>query len=81
MFGYTFRIRQKLISYDNLDAITTSTMYDTFKGVFLPLTFHFKFKTLNPHSVNESYLRLFRLPINLFKRYRRPAFDDKVTFV
>jgi hypothetical protein len=78
--SYTLRLRHKFLTYDVFDILTSATMYDTHKGVFLPLSIHINFGTLNPHALNEGYLHMFRLPISLYKRRFRPAFDDKISF-
>lgn len=78
--SYTLRLRHKFLTYDVFDILTSATMYDTHKGVFLPLSIHINFRTLNPHALNEGYLHMFRLPISLYKRRFRPAFDDKISF-
>ncbi len=79
-FSYTLRLRHKFLTYDVFDILTSAAMYDTHKGVFLPLSIHINFKVLNTHAINEGYLHMFRLPISLYKRRYRPAFDDKVSF-
>lgn len=79
-FSYTLRLRHKFLSYDVFDILTSASMYDTHKGVFLPLSIHFNFTELNSHLINEGYLHIFRLPISLYKRRYRPAFDDKISF-
>ena len=78
--NYTLRIRQKLGIFIEFDNLVEANMYDTFRGVYLPLTIHFKFNTQYPQIWNENYLRMLKLPLNLYKFKFRPAFDDAVTF-
>ena len=54
-------------------------MYDTHKGVFLPLEINFQLNSKS-HLNNETTLRALHLPINLYKRRMRPAYDDAVKF-
>jgi hypothetical protein len=55
-------------------------MYDNYKGVYLPLTVHINLCNKYMHSINEWYFRMSRLPINMYKRKFRPAFDDIISF-
>ncbi len=79
-FSYTLRVRQKFSYYDEFDDLISNQMYDSYKGVFLPLNININFNNSKSHINNETYLRLIHLPINLFKRHPRPAFDDSVKF-
>jgi len=78
--SYTLRIRQKFSYYDEFDDLISNQMYDNYKGIFLPLNININFNNSISHINNEIYLRLVHLPINLFKRRARPAFDDSVKF-
>ena len=55
-------------------------MYNNHKGIFLPMSIHLVFNKSMNHVQNENYLRMLRLPVNLFNRRSRPAFDDVATF-
>jgi len=79
--SYTIRIRQKLGYFDDFIGFIEASMYDTHRGVYLPLTTHLIFSSCSPHTWNEGYLRLLKIPVNLFKRNLRPAFDDAVSFL
>lgn len=79
-FSYTLRIRQKFSYYDEFDDLINNQMYDSYKGIFLPLNININFNNSFSHINNEIYLRLIHLPINMFKRRPRPAFDDSVKF-
>jgi hypothetical protein len=78
---YSLRIRQKLTNIEEFSDIIENSMYDTHKGIYLPLTLHFKLSQIISNTKFELYLRMIRLPINLFKRMKRPAFDDKIVLV
>ncbi len=78
--AYTLRIRHKFLTYDNFDNLTTATMFDTYRGVYLPLSIHIVVNKNHSQSYNEMCLRLYRLPINIYKKRYRPAFDDAISF-
>jgi hypothetical protein len=78
--SYALRIRQKFMYYDQFEDLITNQMHDSYRGVFLPLNVSVIFATPQPHSINEICLRSMHLPVSLFKRNPRPAFDDPVSF-
>ena len=78
--SYTLRIRHKFNSLDDFDDLVDPIMHDSHKGIFLPLTIHFIYNKLFSHAFNENFFRMLRVPICLFRRRFRPAFDDHVTF-
>jgi hypothetical protein len=80
LMSHTLRIRQKFTIIDSFEDLIENVMYDTNKGIYLPLTLHFNLKNAAKSSVVETYLRMLQLPISLFLRKPRPAFDDKVVF-
>ena len=55
-------------------------MFDTHRGVYLPLSIHIELTKSDSQNYNEMCLRLCRLPINIYKKHYRPAFDDAVSF-
>jgi len=79
-FSYTLRLRQKFNYYDEFEDLLSNQMYDSYRGVFLPLNININFNNSTSHTNNEIYLRSVHLPVNLFKRRPRPAFDDSVKF-
>lgn len=78
--SYTLRIRQKFTYYDEFDDLISNQMYDSYKGIFLPLNINLNFNNSTSHINNEIFLRLIHLPVIMFKRRARPAFDDSVKF-
>jgi len=74
--AYTFRFREKLTMVEDFDDLVESIMYDTHKGIYLPITMHLLFNKTMPHFFNETYLRMLRIPLTMHKRRPRPAFDD-----
>jgi len=79
-YSYTFRIRQKFTYFDEINDLISNQMYDSHKGIFLPLNFNLQLKDSFSHSNNEIYMRLVHFPISLFKRRPRPAYDDSIKF-
>lgn len=77
---FTLRLRQKFITVEEFEEILESNMYESHKGIYLPLTLHFHLVKQVTPSTLEIYLRMLRLPINLHRRKPRPAYDDKVVF-
>ena len=75
---YNLRVRQKLTNIEEFSDLIENAMYDTHKGIYLPLTLNFKLSQVVSNFNCELYLRMLRLPVNLFKRSKRPAFDDKI---
>lgn len=65
----------------DFEELVSSTMYDTHRGIFLPLSAHFNFNDFVGHQVNEQYLRMLRLPFNFYSKRKAPAFDDPATFL
>jgi len=78
--NYTLRIKQKLGSFNEFSDLVENSMYDTHRGVYLPLTIHFIFSTQSSQFLNESYFRMLKFPINFYRRKSRPAFDDAIGF-
>jgi hypothetical protein len=79
--AFTLRFRQKFTIVDEFEDILDSNLYDTHKGVYLPLTLHLKLVTPVKPALLEMYLRMLRLPVTLHRRKPRPAYDDRVVFV
>lgn len=77
---YSLRLRHKLGSFDDFNDLISTVMHDSYKGIFLPLTAHFQLNQKSSHMRNETYLRMLRLPVTMYKRHMKPAFDDKVVF-
>jgi hypothetical protein len=78
--SYALRIRDKLsINLEYIDLIE-NIMYDTHKGIYLPLTVHFILANVFSNCNNETYLRMLRVPASLYHRRPRPAFDDRPAF-
>lgn len=78
---YTLRVRQKLTVVEDFEDLVENSMRDSHKGVYLPLSVNFKLSSPATSSTLETYLRMLRIPVSLFRRKKRPAFDDKVVFV
>lgn len=78
--SYTLRIRQRFTYYDEFEDLISNQMHEGHKGVFLPLDININFTGSQSHVSNEIYLRLIHLPVSMFKRKLRPAFDDSVSF-
>lgn len=66
--------------YDDFSDLIEPIMHDTHRGAFLPLAVNFVFQGVLPHADQESYLRMLRLPVSMFRRRFKPAFDDRVLF-
>lgn len=79
VYDISMRVREKLTGFTFSDLVEP-IMLDTHRGIFLPLSLHFKFENKISYTSVESYLRAFRLPLSFFKRHKRPAFDDKISF-
>jgi hypothetical protein len=76
----TLRVRQKFTIVEEFEEILENNFYDVHKGVYLPLTLHFCLAAAIPPALLETYLRMLRLPIQLYRRKPRPAYDDKIVF-
>jgi hypothetical protein len=76
---FNLRIRQRFYGVEEFKDLIEPSMYDMYKGIYLPLSLHFQLSKIISNISSEIYLRMLRLPINLFKRIKRPAFDDKVS--
>lgn len=79
--NYTIRLKQKFTPLVDFEELVSPSMYDTHKGIFLPLSAHFNFRNSAGHQVSEQYLRMLRLPFNFYSRRKTPAFDDPATFL
>jgi hypothetical protein len=79
--NYSLRIRQKLFDFGDFGDLLEQVMYDTHRGVFLPLQIHFLLQRTKSYMLNESYLRMARIPFHFYKRRCRPAFDDPTSFI
>lgn len=77
---YNLRIRQKFTLIPEHQDLIESSMHDSHKGIYLPLTINFQLSKFHTNYENEIYFRMLRLPISLFKRKAKPAFDDKISF-
>jgi hypothetical protein len=78
--NYSLRVRQKLFDFDDFGDLIEPIMYDSHRGIFLPLQFHFLFWVIKSYTLNESFLRIARVPLSFYRRKCRPAFDDPVSF-
>jgi len=77
IYGFGIRIRQKFSIVQEFSDLIDAQMYDTYKGIYLPLTLHFQLSRLTSFFEAETYFRMQQLPVNFFRRTKRPAFDDK----
>jgi len=75
--NYTLRVRQKFNIIEDFYDLVAPVMHDTHKGYYLPLTIHLKLRKDSSHFNNETYLRMLRLPILMYRRKARLVFDDK----
>ena len=79
--SYTVRLKQKFTPLVEFEELVSSAMYDTHKGIFLPLSVHLNFINRVGHQVGEQYLRMLRLPFTFYSKRKAPAFDDPATFL
>jgi len=75
--NYSLRVRQKFALNPEFEDLVENFMYDTHRGIYLPLTVHFKLKNSTSSFIDEIYLRMLRIPFSLYSRRARPAFDDR----
>jgi hypothetical protein len=75
--NYMLRVRQKFTPLLDFETLVDQAMFESHKGVYLPLTAHFGFLSSDPY-INEQYLRVFRLPFNFYVKRQVPAFDDPI---
>jgi len=78
--SYTIRFRQGLSFVEDFNEIIELSMYETHRGIYLPVTLHFKFNQICSAFFIETYIRMLGMPSILYKRKPRPAFDDAVIF-
>jgi len=78
--SYTLRLRYKMQDFDDFVDLLEPVMYDSHRGMFLPLAVHFNWSRPSSYTIGEAYFRMLRLPISMFTRRFRPAFDDSVSF-
>lgn len=78
--NYSLRLRQKFTPLVDFEDLVSSEMFDSHRGIFLPLTAHFYLGGPVPGQVAETYLRILRLPFTFYARRPAPAFDDLATF-
>lgn len=78
--SYSLRLKQKLTPLVDFEDLISPSMYDTHRGVFLPLTSHFNLQSAINHLISEHYLRMLRIPFNFYVKRKSPAFDDAATF-
>lgn len=79
--NYTLRLNQKFNPLVDFEDLVDSEMFDTHKGVFLPLTVHFNLTGHEKyHQPGEHYLRMLRLPLAFHRKRPAPAFDDPAVF-
>lgn len=79
--SYSLRLNQKFNPLVDFEDLVDSEMFDTHKGVFLPLTLHFSLVAYNNcNNAGQHYLRMLRLPLTFYRKHAAPAFDDPVTF-
>jgi ribosomal protein L5 len=79
--NYSLRLKQKFAPLLDFEELVSPSMYDTHKGIFLPISAHFSFKNSAGHQVSEHYLRMLRLPFNFYSKRKAPAFDDPAIFL
>ena len=79
--SYTLRLKQKFTPLIEFEDIVSSTMYDSNKGIFLPMSIHLNFNSVVGHRVAEQYLRMLRLPFSFYSKRKAPAFDDPAIFL
>ena len=79
--NYTLRLNQKFNPLTDFEDLVDSEMFDTHKGIFLPLTVHFNLTGHEKyHQLDEHYLRMLRLPLAFYRKHPAPAFDDPAVF-
>jgi hypothetical protein len=81
--NFQLRLRQKISPLADFADLVEPSMFDDYRGVFLPLTVHFIFKNIQfvTSQTRVAYLRMLRLPFNFYKVRVAPAFDDLASFV
>jgi hypothetical protein len=65
---YSIRLRQKLGFFEDFNDLIEPSYYDTYKGIFLPLTMNLNFTKVSSNLCHEHYLRMIRLPVFMCKR-------------
>lgn len=78
--SYSLKLNQKFTPLVDFEDLVSPEMYDTHRGIFLPLTLHIIIKGNITPQVAETYLRTMRLPLHFYTRRPAPAFDDLATF-
>jgi len=79
--SYSMRIRQKYAIYEDFEDLVDPILYDSYKGIYLPLTIHFQFyQGASSHMMCENYLRSVKIPASFYTRKPRPAYDDQISF-
>lgn len=63
--SFNLRVRQKLGIVEEFNDLIENSMYDTHKGIYIPLFLHFNLIKFVPNKLGEIYLRMKRLPMNL----------------
>jgi len=76
--NFTLRLKQKFTPLTDFEELVNLNMYNTHKGIFLPLTVHFNLVNTGYHQVNEQYLRMLKLPFIFYVKRPAPALDDFV---
>ena len=77
--SYTIKLKQKFTPLTDFEDLVSSDMFDSHRGVFLPLSVHLSFDKNLPVQAAETYLRALRIPLHFYTRHPAPAFDDLAT--
>lgn len=78
--NYTLKLKQKFTPLVDFEDLVSPEMFDSNRGIFLPLSAHFTISNQLPSQASETYLRAMRVPLNFYSRHPAPAFDDLATF-
>jgi len=73
-----FRLRKRFgISFPDCDEFITDELYDTKRGIALPLSVGLKFKYKKSYIMIEDLLRMNRFPLTFFRWWPYSAVDDE----
>jgi len=79
--SYTIRFRHKFMQISEFHDWVEPFMYNKHKAIFLPITVNYIFQFIENHLVNETYLRMMQIPLILYRKKVRAAFDDRFKFL
>ena len=78
--SYSIKLKQKFTPLPDFEDLVSQDMYDSHRGIFLPLSVHFIILNKSYQQIDETYMRMLRIPFNFYVRRSAPAFDDLAVF-